>query len=156
MKSPGVIYRRYRQLKRKILYEKLQEARKKLSKNCFYSKHIEILDKNIMIPVCICAYNIDINKNIDICNNPEDCNAFVNKFSRKYVEDDFNSELKNSLIRNKKYPELNCLEWILDKTLEDAKKEPSIFVKFIVLLIIFFEKLIKITAKNQKRLMDDR
>ena len=34
MKSPGVIYRKYRQLKRKILYEKLQEARKKLSKNC--------------------------------------------------------------------------------------------------------------------------
>jgi hypothetical protein len=156
MKSPGVIYRKYRQLKRKILYEKLQEARKKLSKNCFYGKYIEILDKDTTIPIYVCSYNRDINKGIDICNYPEDCNAFVYKFSKKDIEEDFNNELKNPAIRNKKYPELNCLEWILDKTLEDAKKEPSIFVKFIVLFINFLEKIIKITARDQKRLMDDR
>lgn len=156
MKSPGVIYRRYRQLKRKILYDKLQGARRKLAKNCFYGKELEIIDRDKPLKIYICLYNKNLNNGLDACNHAEDCNAFIYKFSKKTIEDEFNNELKNSAIRNKKYPELNCLEWVLDKSLDDAKKDPSIVVKIIVLAINFLEGIIKITAKDQKRLMDDR
>ena len=64
--------------------------------------------------------------------------------------------LSDSVIRSKKYPELNVLEWVLDKTLDDARKEPTIFVKIIVLAINLLEGLIKTTVRNQKRLMDNK
>jgi len=156
MKSPGVIYRRYRQLKRKILYDKIQEARKKSNRNCFYSKGLEIVDQNRTIHTYVCLYNKNVQEGLDVCNHPEDCNAFACRFSKKDIENDFNNELKSTTIRSRKYPELNCLEWVLDKTLEDAKRKPSIFVKIIVLAISALENLIKITASNQKRLMDDQ
>ena len=156
MKSPGVIYRRYRQLKRKILFDKLQDAKRKLAKNCFYSKELEIVDGGKHLKLYVCLYNKNLNNGLDVCNNQDGCNAFVYKFSKKDIENEFNNDLKNPTLRNKKYPELSCLEWILDKSLDDAKKDPSIFVKIIVLAINFLESLIKITVKDQKRLMDDR
>jgi hypothetical protein len=154
MKSPGVIYRRYRQLKRKVLFDKLQDAKRKLAKNCFYGKELEIIDGGKHLKIHICLYNKNFNNGLDACNHPEGCNAFVYKFSKKYIEDEFDNELKNPTLRNKKYPELNCLEWVLDKSLDDAKKEPSIIVKIIILAISFLEGVIKITANDQKRLMD--
>lgn len=154
MKSPGIIYRRYRQTKRKILYEKLQEAKKKSFKNCLYGKYVDIIDSNKIVPICVCLYNKDVNRGLDLCSNPFDCNAFIYKRSKKDIEEEFISDLKNPLIINKKYPELSCLEWVLDKTLEDAKKEPSIFVKIIVLIINILENAIKITANDRKRLTD--
>lgn len=156
MKSPGIIYRRYRQLKRKTLYEKMQESRKKSAKNCVYGAPINIIDKNKSYPVFICLYNKNISKGLEICNNPEDCNAFICKHSKKEVEDNFEKDLKDFSIRNKRYPELNTLEWILDKALDDAKKEPTPLVKVILFLINLLESLIKITDRDQKRLMSNK
>jgi len=149
MKSPGVIYRRYRQLKRKLLYEKMQEIRKMCGKNCVYGKEVNILDRDKVFHSHICLYNKQVPTDFEICTNAEDCNAFICKYGKKDVQEFFNT------IRNKKYPELNVLEWVLDKSLDDAVKEPTIFVKIIVLAISFLENLIKITAKNQKRLMEN-
>jgi hypothetical protein len=156
MKSPGIIYRRYRQLKRKLLYEKMQEARKKVSKNCVYGKAIDILDRDRVIHTHICLYNENIKAGLEVCNHACDCNAFICKFSKKNIEDEFNVELGDQTVRCKKYPELNVLEWVLDKTLDDATKEPTILVKIIVLAIAFLENLIKVTVRDQKRLMNTR
>jgi hypothetical protein len=156
MKSPGIIYRRYRQLKRKILYEKLQESRRRIAKNCIYGKSLDIIDKYKTHSVYICLYNKDVSKGLDVCNHPEECNAYICKNSRKDIEDGFENELKDFSIRNKKYPELSTLEWVLDKSLDDAKKEPTNFVKMVIFIINYLENLIKFTVKDQKRLMSDK
>lgn len=156
MKSPGVIYRRYRQLKRKLLYDKLQEIRKRSGKNCVYGKAIDIIDGNKTFHAHVCLYNKHIDSGLECCNHADECNAFICKFAKEDVVVFFNQELKDPSVRNKKYPELNVLEWVLDKSLDDAIKEPTIFVKIIVLAIGFLEGLIKITAGNQKRLMENK
>jgi hypothetical protein len=154
MKSPGIIYRRYRQLKRKILYEKLQETRRKEHKNCIYGRMVDVIDRDRVYHLRICLYNKNVEHGLEVCSQSEDCNAFVNKFSKEAVEKEFNKELKDPFIRGKKYPELNLLEWVLDKSLDDAKKEPTLFVRVIVYLINLLENTIKITGDDQKRLMD--
>lgn len=156
MKSPGIIYRRYRQLKRKLLYEKLLESRKRSAKNCIYGKYLDIVDKSKNYSVSICLYNKDISKGLEVCNHPEECNAFICKQSKEDIEKLFEKELSDSSIRIKKYPELNILEWVLDKSLDDAKKEPSLLTKILLSIINSIESLIKITAKDQKRLMSNK
>jgi hypothetical protein len=156
MKSPGTIYRRYRQLKRKTIFEKIQETRKKAAKNCIYGKSLDILDKNKTLHCFVCLYNKNINAGLDICNHPEDCNAFICKYTKEDIENSFYKDLKDITTFNKKYPEIALLEWVLDKTLEDAKKEPTPLVKLAVYLINLLEDLIRITAKDQKRLMSDK
>lgn len=156
MKSPGIIYRRYRQLKRKLLYEKLLESRKKAAKNCIYGKYLDVIDKSKNYSISICLYNKDIGKGLEVCNHPEECNAFICKHSKEEVERIFERDLNDSSIKNKKYPELNILEWVLDKSLDDAKKEPTILTRILLAVINSIESLIKITAKDQKRLMSNR
>lgn len=134
----------------------MQEARRLSGRNCIYGKPLDIIDKGKVFHVNVCLYNKNVNTGLEVCNNTEECNAFICKFSKKDIEESFNKELSDSVIRSKKYPELNVLEWVLDKTLDDARKEPTIFVKIIVLAINLLEGLIKTTVRNQKRLMDNK
>ena len=92
MKSPGVIYRRYRQLKRKLLYEKMQEARRLSGRNCIYGKPLDIIDKGKVFHVNVCLYNKNVNTGLEVCNNTEECNAFICKFSKKDIEESFNKD----------------------------------------------------------------
>lgn len=156
MKSPGIIYRRYRQLKRKTLFEKLQKAIKKSATNCIYSKTLDILDNDKTLHCFICLYNKNTNVGLDTCNHPEECNAFICRHTKKSVEDSFYKDLKDLSVFNKKYPEIAIMEWVLDKTLEDAKKEPVFLVRFIICVISLLEDLVRFTAKSQKRLMSDK
>ncbi len=150
MKSPGVIYRKYRQLRRKLLYDTIQEAKRCSHSNCVYGKVVEVTTNGVTHKIPICLYS----KNLDTCSNPLECNAFINKNIKEKVEEKLLNELKDPNIRANKYPELNLLDWVLDKTLEEAKKEPNLIVKVAVYLIGLLENLIKITEKDQKVLMD--
>jgi hypothetical protein len=154
MKSPGVIYRKYRQIRRKLLYDKIQEARRWEHRNCVYGKMIEVTDKSGKHSIPICLYNKNLDKGLDVCSNPIECNAFINKNSKESVEVSFNAEIKDINIRSRKYPELNILDWVLDKNLEEAKKSPSILVKIAITIIELLENFIKSSQKDEKTLMD--
>jgi|SRR5271157_4527217 hypothetical protein len=154
MKSPGIIYRRYRQLKRKILYDRFQEARKREHRNCVYGKMVEVMDKDKSYQIPICLYNQNVERGLEVCSQSWECNAFVNRFSKESIEKELNQELKDPYIRMTKYPELNVLEWILDKSLDDAKKEPTFLGRVAIHLIDLLENFIKSTVGDQKRLMD--
>jgi hypothetical protein len=154
MKSPGVIYRRYRQLKRKLLYDKLVRARQQEHGNCFYGETLTNMDGPHEIGGSwfrVCMYDYDPKtRKLVYCTCPGDCNAFANKWSKEKVEKLFEQELSDWKTKVEKYPELVALEWVLDKDLTDAIKRPRFLNVIIVAVIMFLERFLKYTNKIQK------
>jgi hypothetical protein len=157
MKSPGIIYRRYRQLKRKILYDKLIAARKVEFCNCHYSVTLDMFGDSFghFAYVQICSYDyapaqFDVRKPF-VCTNPRECNAFASKWTKDKVIAQFEKELKEWDKKQELYPELVALEWVLDKELSDAKKSPGLLEKFIVSTIEFMEKVLKFISRDKKK-----
>ena len=144
MKSPGVIYRRYRQLKRKLLYDAVVEARQVFHCNCFYGRSVKHIDMGGYTTFAVCGYNFDpCNKELPLCTCPAECNAFVNRWSRDKVEAQFEADIADWKTKLDKYPELVALEWVLDKDLTDAIKSPGMFGRMIVSVIMALEGLLK-------------
>lgn len=145
MRSPGVIYRRYRQIKKKILYDRLAEAHKCLHENCHYGKFIIYSDDTGVSKIIkVCGYNPTLDKGtIEGCTNPLTCNAFANKWTKEKIIEEVDKELADHDIKKRKYPELNILEWALDKDLNDAVKNPGIFGTIIIKCIEFLESILK-------------
>ena len=150
MKSPGIIYRRYRQLKRKLLYDKIVRARETRHSNCHYGKVIDHGSPAgpCFTRFCVCSYDYSLNKDMVLCTCPRECNAFVSKWTREKVEYEFNKELEDYKTKLDKYPELVALEWVLDKDLTDAMKNPSFLGSLIVSVIMMLEKSLKYVNKK--------
>jgi uncharacterized membrane protein len=159
MKSPGVIYRRYRQLKRKLLYDKIVKARQICHGNCFYGKtlgHGSPLDPGFTW-FNICMYNYDTNdKEFVLCTCPKECNAFSNKWTKEKVLKEFENEMNDWTIKQKFYPEVIALEWVLDKDLTEAIKNPNILNRIVVGIILFMEKALKYINKIHIKMKTDK
>lgn len=148
MRSPGVIYRRYRQIKKKFLYDKLELARACEHRNCHYGKLVSYTDVHgVEQTLKVCNYNSLLEKErIEICTNPVECNAYVNKWTKEKVVEAAEREFLDHDLKKKLCPELTMLEWVLDKDLNDAVKNPGFFTAIIVRCIEFLEGCIKYQA----------
>lgn len=171
MRSPGVIYRKYRQLRRKYLYETIQASRKKKHENCVYGKLLKYTDEQgNEQEVRLCTYNCaacSLTNNpeapylpsytmsvdgLDICTCPGECSAFAPKWSKEDVIERFEGILEDDELKHKFYPELEAYQWVLDKTLTDAKQEPGFIGKIIVFFIKTLEEVLKFTSGPKKEL----
>jgi len=153
MRSPGVIYRKYRQLKRKLIYDKLVESRKVTHKNCHYGKYlIREDDHGNKKVVHLCSFNSTSKDRIEICTKPLECNAFANKWTKEIIISEFEKILEDPKLKAELFPELTAYEWVLDKSLKEAKKKPGLIVSFIIFLISTLEKVIKTTGDNKETL----
>lgn len=159
MKSPGVIYRYYRQLKKKYLYERIQEARKKYFQNCIYGRPVIYKDDHgydRTVRLCVFAmcrskaWDDTVPNAYDICTCSRECNAFAQKWSKERVIDQFNKELDNQLVKRNRYPDLLLLEWILDKELTDAEKTPNFMGIILVYLIKCLETALKYVCRPKQ------
>ena len=144
MRSPGVIYRRYRQLKKKIIYDKMEKAHQTKHENCSYGKAFlcSVNGKTESLKVCGYSTNLDTSQ-IELCDDPISCNAFICKWNKEKVVKETEKEFSDPEVKRRLYPELTVMEWVLDKSLNDAVKAPSFFGKFIVKCIEFLENLLK-------------
>lgn len=147
MKSPGTIYRRYRRMRRKALYDFMVESRSKLHKNCHYGKTILLQDNGVLR---LCTYEKESFDQIEVCTNPGDCNAFACVWSKEKALEQFNNELRDYEIKSQKYPDLTLLEWVLDKDLTDAIREPNWIGKIAIYVISLMERLLKMSAQKDK------
>ena len=156
MKSPGVIYRRYRQLRKKLLYEKAVRSYERTHQNCIYGKTFEAGDDSYSIKIRLCYFHLmrsfgessTIQKLPELCTCPSECNAFAYALqSKEELNVAFEKEQDNH-----EYPMLDLMEWILDKNLTDARKKPSIINRCLVFLIILLERVLKMTSGNTKQL----
>lgn len=156
MRSPGVIYRRYRQIKKKILYDRTVQAHLRLHENCYYGKEIKYTDNDVIDlngierTIKACVYNSTDN-HIEICDNPQECNAYASKWTKEKIINKINEELSDPNIKRKYYPELNVLEWVLDKELHLAVQEPSFTGKIIIKFIEILESILRNSNNNQKK-----
>jgi len=145
MRSPGVIYRRYRQIRKKILYDKLEQARQCKHCNCFYGLEVTYTDaSDIEHLLKVCKYDFHLTEgHIEVCTKPHECTAYVNKWSKDKVVELVDKELSNHDIKKRLYPELITLEWALDKDLNEAVKNPGIFGSIIIRCIEILESILR-------------
>lgn len=156
MRSPGVIYRKYRQLRKRLLYEKICDARKIKHKNCFYGCLLQGLDEyGYSHFTKVCRYNYQ-KGDLDICTNPAECNAFALKWNKEKVVKEFEKELSDYRIKSRLYPELCAYEWVLDKNLHEAVKEPGFFGKILIRVIEFLENWLKSSNEEQSEVEDSK
>ena len=158
MRSPGVIYRRYRQIKKKFLYDRLEQARVCAHRNCHYGKVISYTDaQGVEHSISVCNYNSLLEKErIEVCTNPIECNAYVNKWTKDKVVEAVEKELMDYDLKKKLCPELTMLEWVLDKDLNDAIKNPGFFGAIIIRCIEFLEGCIKYQAGTGNRTQSNK
>lgn len=152
MRSPGVIYRRYRQLLRKTLNEQIIDAKKRSQENCKYCIILKIKKNENSAKVPICMYSADSCDEAEVCTNPQECVRYSNKYDdpKQYIKDKLSKEIKDPITVQKKYPELYAYQWVLDKQLTDSMNKPSLIQKFLIILIYFLENLVKIIGNNSK------
>lgn len=152
MRSPGVIYRRYRQAKKKILFDKISLIHQKSFENCMYGLPVDYKDndsKSRTVKLCSFAAGttssatIDL-ASLDVCTCASKCNAFAPNKTKAQITHDFNEELKSPEIVLRKYPEVALMEWVLDNELEKAKVNMSPIKKLIVTIINFLERSLKL------------
>jgi hypothetical protein len=161
MRSPGVIYRRYRQLKRKLLYDRIVQARKTCHDNCHYGRSINTeTEGRGTICFKLCVYGFDPesadSKKPELCTNPSECNAFVNKWTKEKVVQSFEEDLNNWEVKSRKYPELVALEWVLDKDLVEAVKNPGFFAKIVIRFMMFLEDSLVYMSHKQRKKMESK
>jgi hypothetical protein len=161
MRSPGVIYRRYRQLKRKLLYDRVVQARKTCHENCHYGRLLQTSDSdNNTMCLRLCLYGLDT-QNLDsskpeICTNAWECNAFINKWTKEKVVEQFDQEMSSWEVKCDKYPELAAFEWVLDKDLIEAMKNPGPIAKALILLVMVMENILVYMTSRQKNKNNDK
>jgi hypothetical protein len=151
MKSPGVVYRKYRQMLRKKLYFLVVENYKRDHGNCAYAhtvKYLDVNNRNRSSKMCLYAVLTDPkgendSRKIDVCTCASECNAFAPAKSKEEVVKEFERDIKDYKTCLRKYPELAAFSWLLDKDLEDAKKNPNFLDKIVIYLINFLENLLK-------------
>jgi hypothetical protein len=135
MKSAGEIFRKLKEAKFRhwlVIYKKLS---KKTPENCRYNLIYKIIGGDSKeYPIRLCMIHQDgINWNngekqdlifrlnlplVDVCQTDKDCiscNGFIQKYSREEIKKIFELELSTKQIKEKKYPEICALEWVLDK-----------------------------------------
>ncbi len=157
MRSPGVIYRRYRSLRKKLLYDKIAEAKKKTHANCFYGKTLSYVDpQGVGHLTRVCLYGVYHQQDVDVCSCPAECNAFARRLGLGGVILELEDELKDSATKQRLYPDLVALEWVLDKSLTSARKRPNFIGKLLVFCIIILENALKRVSGPQKVLMEPK
>lgn len=149
MRSPGVIYRQYRQQRRKLLHEKTVEALKKEHRNCIYGTILKAIrnGETRKIPLCAFPVRTGDSEEFELCTCPRECNAFAHRYSKKELKENIQRDIDETLSNPKKaylkYPDLAVYHWVLDKSLTDAKKEPKTIAKPLIWLIYLLEQIIK-------------
>ena len=128
MRSPGSIYRKLKEIKYRYLVILYRKYLKQTPENCKYNRAYPIKSddgKTHEIRLCLLhqdSENLEsgiIPHLVDVCSHNAHslrCNAFIPKFSKDEIKEILEEELKNKNIRERKYPEICALEWVLERS----------------------------------------
>ena len=157
MKTPGAVYRKLKEVKFHHLISLYKSFLKRSPENCRYNFAYEIKGSDglpYIIRLCLCHQDKScINPSIlyknkklsgiiphllDVCQAEEqckNCNAYVG-YSREDVKRIFEEELLDKSVKEKKYPDICALEWVLERTSTGIM--PSKIQAFFILIKKFF------------------
>jgi len=127
MKGPGTVYRKLREVKYKHLTVLYKKFFKKTPENCKYNCRYVFYGENLKREIRICMLHQNtlnlkdgiIPHLLDVCEelgHSFRCNAFIPRYSKGDVKNLFEEELKNRAIKEKKYPDVCALEWVMEKS----------------------------------------
>ena len=128
MRNPGAVYRKLKEIKFRYLSEMYKKFFKKEPHNCKYNYLYKFPDgSETQCAIRLCMLHqpaLDFSKGInpqilDICNctqHSEQCNAFCPKYIKDEIKLMLEEDLKDKKIRDKIYPEISALEWVLERS----------------------------------------
>jgi len=127
MKNVRSVYQKLREVKHHHMVKLLRYYSRKVPSNCKYN-HLYTLSTNIKedtkIGLCLLHQpDLDFTKihlhMVDVCQYPHHCahcNGFTLKHTKEKVKEIFENELKDTKLKEKKYPDICALEWVLEKS----------------------------------------
>lgn len=127
MKNIRDVYQKLREVKHYHVVKLYKFYNRKVPENCKYNHQYEIYENKTSVKIGLCLLhqpNLDLRSSvyphlIDICQFPHhcsSCNGFAIKYSKEEIKDIFEEELKNIKLKEKKYPDICALEWVLEKS----------------------------------------
>ena len=127
MKSAGEIYRKLKEAKFRHWLVFYKGMSKRTPENCKYNYLYNFVGNDhdtYLMRLCLLHQNGVTLENgiiphlVDVCQTDQlcqTCNGFIQKYSREEIKKLFISELETKKIKEKKYPEICALEWVLEK-----------------------------------------
>jgi len=152
MRTAGTIYRQYKYARKLALIRAVSSARSRKHDNCFYGRLVQYLDAHGNEQhVCLCMHKPD---DPDICTNVVECNAYANKWSDEDIREKVKAIMEDDTLKKQLFPELWAYEWVLDKSLAEAKKDPKGIIAVILMWCISVLESLLRTVAGKKALLN--
>lgn len=122
MRNTRAIYQKLREVRYFHLVELYKKLSKRIPENCMYNYPYIIMRDSAPVEIRLCVLhqpNLDLKTKviphlIDVCQESKHsviCNGFVLRYQKEDMKKIFEEDLKN-----KKYPDICALEWVLEKS----------------------------------------
>lgn len=127
MKSARIVAQKLREVKYHHLVVFYKKLLKRNPENCLYNHPYRFISDSETHEIRLCLLhqpNLDLDSGvfphlIDVCQEVKqciNCNGFILKYNKDSVKKLFEEELKNKGLKEKKYPDICALEWVLEQS----------------------------------------
>jgi hypothetical protein len=124
MRNVRAVYTKLKDVKYVHLVKLYKKHLKRIPENCKYNYKYIISGK---APIHLCLFHqpgVDLDNGIfphlvDICQDMQhckNCNAFVSQYNKKDIQKFFEWRLENKKLKEREYPDLCALEWVLEQS----------------------------------------
>lgn len=124
MRNARAVYRKLKEIKYRYLVVMYKQHFRPSPENCKFNHRYEFIgDDGQKHEIRLCLLHQEDNTFrtvmphlIDVCTEVGQCNAFVPQYTKEQVKALFEEELKNQRLKERKYPEVCALEWVLEQS----------------------------------------
>ena len=124
MRSPGAVYRKLKEVKYYHLIALYRKFFRKIPENCKYNQKYEFMADGQVREIRLCILHQDKNginpALVDLCeqlHHSSRCDAFIFRYTKEDIKKLLEQELSDKVIREKKYPDICALEWVLERSI---------------------------------------
>lgn len=124
MRNVRAVYQKFKEVKHVHLVKLYKKYLRRVPENCIYNFEYFISNK-ASIRLCLLHQpEVDLKKGVfphlvDVCQDAHHCNicnAFIPKYTKKEIQEYFEQILQNRKFKEKEYPDICALEWVLEKS----------------------------------------
>jgi len=125
MRNVRAVYQKLRDVKYVHLVKLYKKFLRRDPDNCKYNFEYTVSGK---ITIGLCLFHqpeVDLENGVfpnlvDVCQDAHhcsSCNAYVPRFTKKDIQELFEQRLENKKLKEREYPDLCALEWVLEKNI---------------------------------------
>ena len=124
MRSAGSVYRKLKEVKYRHLIALYRKFFRKIPENCKYNQKYEFMSDGQLREIRLCMLHqqgedginptlIDLCEQLHHCSR---CDGFIFRYTKEDIKKIFEQELADKSTKEKKYPDICALEWVLEKS----------------------------------------